>query len=98
MDVNVELFEAYDSYNDYCNSSDDESSSDVNEMSEEEDNSHDSKEGSSDVRESDDKNSTCSDEQTMIFLFFTEEIQIQDEKLCNSTRRCNTYIILCVNE
>ena len=37
MDVNVELCEAYDSYNDDCNGSDDESSSDDNVISEEED-------------------------------------------------------------
>ena len=35
MDVNVEFFEAYDSDNDECDGSDDESSSDDNYMSEE---------------------------------------------------------------
>ena len=62
MDFNVELCEAYDSYNDYCDGSYDESSSDDNEMSEEEDYSDNSEEGLSDVSKNDDDNSTCSDE------------------------------------
>ena len=62
MYVNVELCEAYDSENYDCDSSDDESSSDDNVMSEEEDNSDDSKEGLSYVSESDDGNSRNSDE------------------------------------
>ena len=36
--------------------------------------------------------------QQFIIIIFTEEIQIQDEKLWNSTRRFNLYIRLCVNE
>ena len=62
MDVNVELCEAYDSDNDDCDGSDYESNSDENVMSEEEDNSDNSKEGLSDVSESDDGNSISSDE------------------------------------
>ena len=62
MEVNVELGEAYDSDNDDCYGSDDESSSDKNEMSEEEDDSDNIKEGLSDVSESDDENSRNSDE------------------------------------
>ena len=61
MYVNVELCEAYDSYIDYCYSSDKESSSDENEMSDEEDDSDDSKQGLIDVSEIDDGNSACSD-------------------------------------
>ena len=60
--VNVELCEAYDSDNYDCDVSDNESSSYDNEMSEEQDDSDDSKEGFSDVSESDDKYSTCSEE------------------------------------
>ena len=62
MDVNVELCEAYDSYNDDCNGSDDESSSDDNVISEEEDDCDYSEEGLSHVSESDDGNSRSSDE------------------------------------
>ena len=62
MDVNVELCEAYDSDNDDCDGSDDESNSDDNVMSEEEDDSDNSKEGLSDVSESDDGNSISSEE------------------------------------
>ena len=36
--------------------------------------------------------------QWFIIIGFKEEIQKQDEKLCNSTKKCNTYIRLCVNE
>ena len=62
MDVNVELFEAYDSDNDDCDGSDDESSRDDNEMSEEDDDSDDREEGLRHVSESDDGNSRSSDE------------------------------------
>ena len=62
MDVNVELCEDYDSDNDGCDGHDDESSSDDNEMIQEEEDSDNSKEEMSDVSESDDGNSTCSDE------------------------------------
>ena len=62
MDVNVELFEDYDSDSYYCDIYYDESSSEDNQMSEEEDDSDDTEEGLSDVSESDDGNSTCSDE------------------------------------
>ena len=68
MDVDVELSEAYDSDNDYCDGSDDESSSDDNDMSEEEDDSDDIEEGLSDVSESDDGNYRSSDEYTMIIF------------------------------
>ena len=61
-DVNVELCEAYESDNYDCDGSDDESSSDEIVMSEEDDDSDDSKEGLSDVSESDDGNSRSSDE------------------------------------
>ena len=62
MDVNVELCEAYNSDNDECDGSDDESNSDDNVMSKEEDDSEDSEEVLSDVSESDDGNSLSSDE------------------------------------
>ena len=62
IDVNVELCEAYDSDNDDCDGSEDESNSDDNFMSEEEDDSDDSEEGLSEVTESDDGNSRISDE------------------------------------
>ena len=60
--VNVERFEAYDSYNYYCEDSDYESSSEDNEISEEEDDSDNIEEGFSDVSESDDGNFTYSEE------------------------------------
>ena len=44
MDFNVELCEAYNSDNDECDGSDDERSSDYNEISDEEDDSYDSEE------------------------------------------------------
>ena len=62
VDVNVELCEAYDSDNDDCDGSEDESRIDENVMSDEEDDSDDSEEGLSDVSESDDKNSISRDE------------------------------------
>ena len=62
MDVNVELCEAYDSDNDDCDGSDDESNIDENVMNEEEDGNDDSEEGLSDVSENDDGNSISSDE------------------------------------
>ena len=62
MDINVELCEAYDSDNDDCDGSDDKISSDDNQMSEEEDDSDYREEVLSDVSESDDGNSTCSDQ------------------------------------
>ena len=62
MDVNVELCEAYDSDNDDCDGSEDESSSDDNVMSEEEDDSYDSEEVLIDGSESDNGNSRSSDE------------------------------------
>ena len=62
MDFYVEFCVAYDSENDDCDGFDNKSSSDDNDMSQEEDNSDDSKEGLSDVCESDDGNSISSDE------------------------------------
>ena len=62
MDVDVELCEAYESDNYDCDGSDDDSSSDYNEMSEEEDDIDDIEEVLSDVNEIDDGNSRISDE------------------------------------
>ena len=62
VDVNVELCEAYDSDNDDCDGSDDESISDDNKMSEKEDDIDNREEVLSDVSESDDGNSSCNDE------------------------------------
>ena len=62
MYVNIELCKAYESDNDECDGSEDDSSSADNEMSEEEDDRDDIEDWLSDVSESEDGNSRSSDD------------------------------------